>query len=292
LPLSLLLIGGCNSGKEEMKDKAIVYEIPQGTIQLDSNFFVDTTEIRNHDWLEYLYWTGRIFGINSTAYKAALPDTTVWESPNEDNIDYYLRHPIYREYPVAGITYQQAINFSKWRSDRVFQINLVDKKILTWNDNEDSTNYFTIERYYEGKYYNIKPDLNILYPLYALPNLDEWNYIISKTEAFNKNDIYVEEKKLDNRKVEYEIKSSENEKPKEDKDRVYTVPVNKDPKSKIIFHLYDNVSEISKDKGIALGGNWNLTNKGIYGNIISSFDKPNSWTGFRNVCRWKKYNAN
>ncbi len=286
--LSVLYIIACHSEKKKVVENKITYNSPRGAIELDENFFVDSTEIRNHDYFEYLFWTKRIFGVSSAIYKAALPDSNVW---NDFPGFYFDKDYLWfcSDHPVVGITYQQAINYSKWRSDRVLQVLLVEKKLLTWNDKEDSTNYFTIEKYYEGKYLGIKPDLNILYPEYSLPTVDEWNYIVSKTDAFNKNDVYFNMKKLDNGEVEYEIKASDSEKPKEGKDMIYTVVVNNDPKSKVIYHLYDNVSEISKDRGIALGGNWNLSNKGIYGNIISSFDNVNSWTGFRNVCRWKKY---
>jgi len=285
----ILFITACNSEKKKVVENKIVYDVPKGTIELSDNFFVDTCEIRNHDYLEYLFWTKRIYGESSAIFRAALPDSTVW---NEFPGFYFAKDYLWfcRDCPVVGITYQQAINYSKWRSDRVLQMILVDKKILSWNDQEDSTNYFSIDKYYEGKYLGIKPDLNILFPEYGLPTIDEWNSIMSKTDAFNKNDVYLFGKKSGNGDEDNIINTSDNEKPKEGKDMIYTVAVYKDPKSKIIFHLYDNVSEISKDKGVALGGNWYLANKGIYGNIISSFDKPNAWTGFRNVCRWKKYN--
>ena len=51
----------------------------------------------------------------------ALPDTASWRNKlayNELMVNYYLRHPAYRDYPVVGVSWLQA-NILKWRSDRV-----------------------------------------------------------------------------------------------------------------------------------------------------------------------------
>jgi formylglycine-generating enzyme required for sulfatase activity len=94
--------------------------IPPGTIEISPNFFADMTEITNVDWLEYMHWTKRIYGENSNEYKSMLPDTTVWKDENLKGIkSNYYRQPTYSTYPVVGITYEQAKQFCKWRSDRV-----------------------------------------------------------------------------------------------------------------------------------------------------------------------------
>src|SRR5690625_7208825 len=36
----------------------------------------------------------------------------------------YLRHPAYAEYPVVGVSWIQAMEYSKWRTDRVNEIML------------------------------------------------------------------------------------------------------------------------------------------------------------------------
>jgi len=89
---------------------------------LNSGFKVDMTEVNNVDWREYLYWISRTHGKNSYEYNEALPDTTVWSTEthyNEPYVEYYFRHPAYAKYPIVGISYEQAIAFCKWRSDRV-----------------------------------------------------------------------------------------------------------------------------------------------------------------------------
>src|SRR5690606_28661738 len=59
----------------------------------------------------------------------AIHDTLVWRNRlgyNETMTNNYLRHPAYAEYPVVGVNWIQAIEFSKWRTDRVNE-NILEK---------------------------------------------------------------------------------------------------------------------------------------------------------------------
>jgi len=87
-----------------------------------ASFYMDETEVSNVDWLEYLYWIRRNFPQDREYYYNALPDTLVWRRPlsyNEPYVDNYLRHPAYQEYPVVGVTWEQANQYAEWRTDRV-----------------------------------------------------------------------------------------------------------------------------------------------------------------------------
>jgi gliding motility-associated lipoprotein GldJ len=93
-----------------------------------SSFYLDQTEVKNHHWCEYLYWIDRTFTDFPQVYKKALPDTLVWRNKlayNEPYVEYYLRHPSYREYPVVGVSWLQANNFCAWRTDRVNEYILI-----------------------------------------------------------------------------------------------------------------------------------------------------------------------
>ena len=87
-----------------------------------ASFYMDETEVSNVDWLEYLYWIKRNFKDDAEYYYNALPDTLVWRRPlsyNEPWVNNYLRHPAYQDYPVVGITWEQAREYCAWRTDRV-----------------------------------------------------------------------------------------------------------------------------------------------------------------------------
>jgi gliding motility-associated lipoprotein GldJ len=90
------------------------------------SFYMDETEVTNLMYMEYLDWLKRVFPPEEDNYKniyqGASPDTLVWRNRlgyNETMTNNYLRHPAYAEYPVVGVNWIQATEFSKWRTDRV-----------------------------------------------------------------------------------------------------------------------------------------------------------------------------
>ncbi len=88
-----------------------------------ASFYMDETEVTNLDYLEYLFWLKRVYGESyPEVYKNALPDTLVWRDKlgyNEPYVKNYLRHPAYKNYPVVGVSWQQATDYCAWRTDRV-----------------------------------------------------------------------------------------------------------------------------------------------------------------------------
>lgn len=123
-----------------------------------SSFYMDQFEISNFNWLEYLYWIKRTYKSYPMIYKNALPDTNVWRSPlgfNEKFVEYYLRHPAYRDYPVVGVTWLQANDFCNWRTDRVNELILIREGVLRENPYQDD-DPFTTESYMVGQFPNEK----------------------------------------------------------------------------------------------------------------------------------------
>ena len=170
-----------------------------------SSFYMDQTEVTNFHWLEYLYWIKRAYQSYPQIYKNALPDTLVWRSPlgfNEKYVEYYLRHPAYRDYPVVGVSWLQANDYCKWRTDRVNEFLLIREGILNFNINQADEATFNSEAYLNGQYEeevrNLLTDLNpsnatgkngkklgkrqvrmedgILLPRYRLPTEAEWEF--------------------------------------------------------------------------------------------------------------------
>lgn len=96
------------------------------TQQHVQSFYMDETEVTNNMYLQYLYYIKAKFPPSnqnySNIYKGAIPDTLVWRNPlgfNESLVKNYLRHPSYSLYPVVGVNWVQATEFSEWRTDRV-----------------------------------------------------------------------------------------------------------------------------------------------------------------------------
>ena len=96
------------------------------TQQHVQSFYMDETEVTNDMYLQYLDWTKKVFPPTEANYKniyeGASPDTLVWRDRlgyNETMTNNYLRHPSYSQYPVVGVNWIQAVEFAKWRTNRV-----------------------------------------------------------------------------------------------------------------------------------------------------------------------------
>jgi gliding motility-associated lipoprotein GldJ len=163
-----------------------------------SSFYMDQTEVRNLDYCEYLYWIRRVFGVDyPEVFLKSVPDTLVWRERlayNEPYVEYYLRHPAYRDYPVVGVNWVQASDYCAWRTDRVNEYILIREGILKMDPNQQNEENFNTDAYFAGQYegmvkndlYDMNPNGSgtrkvrmedgILLPRYRLPTEAEWEF--------------------------------------------------------------------------------------------------------------------
>ncbi|WP_416440062.1 gliding motility lipoprotein GldJ [Leeuwenhoekiella sp. A16] len=104
------------------------------TQQHVQSFYMDETEVTNLMYLQYLDYLKKVYPPEESKYRniyyGALPDTLVWRNRlgfNETMTENYLRHPAYANYPVVGVSWIQAVEFSKWRTDRYNELILEQK---------------------------------------------------------------------------------------------------------------------------------------------------------------------
>ena len=141
------------------EDVFFTHDNVERTVTVQS-FYLDQTEIANIHWLEYLFYIQR--DSSEALYLSALPDTTVWEKELAYNTPYvsnYLRYPGFRYYPVVGVSWNQAVDYCRWRTEAV--------------NKQKAIEYYG-EDYIDG---DIPPvESGVYLPEFRLPTEAEWEY--------------------------------------------------------------------------------------------------------------------
>ena len=168
----LVVVNSC--AYKQLKSELTLVKVgnPPGTIKIADNLYMDDSEIRNIDYLEYLHWLKSVYGATSVEYSCMYPDTSFWKKLDENfaSLDsFYFTNPVYRKLSVYGVNPEQARCYTKWRSDRVMEFVLKKYEVLNHSFPLSRDSIFTIKKYFEGNYYAVKPSIYFtFFPEYML----------------------------------------------------------------------------------------------------------------------------
>lgn len=240
---------------------------PPGTVLLKDKLYIDKTEVGNVHWREFIFHLQ--LSNDTTLSIKMLPDSTVWDEKVFTHCEFYFRHPSFNFYPVVGISYEQAVEFCKWRSDRVNELFVKDPRLNP----------------FPGKHY-----------LYRLPTKEEWE--LAAAGKLNISEYPYGYKDTTARKGVWKGSSLFNYKYESTKRKpsinneversALTSPLTAYlPNGYGLYNMIGNVSEIISEKGIAKGGSYNSTLEECKIQYQQSYTKPEAWLGFRCVCEVK-----
>ena len=226
------------------------------SISLNSRICIDLAEVPAYMYKDFLQSIAATEGATSQAFLDMTPDFESWTMIFKDHTAEELKTKFFESdelalMPIVGITYEQAVAFTKWRTDDF-------KKQLAGMNKRDRAMYPTVFRYrlptkkewglmrFRGQEKAMKKQLR------KMGDKNQKAFKLSKSKLLNDNELIHDTYYLSDERVGF-------------------------------FNMYNNVSEMTSQKGLAVGGSWQA------GNPTKAFDKEftykgaNAWTGFRCV---------
>ena len=247
------------------------------SIQIGKETYFDETEMTVMAWLSYYSWIYKNEG--QLEAQKVLPDSCalepdVWQLFKSKKLDYdsthiciYTNQPIgyfnyqcndlnYNRklspnpnscpifyYPITGLTYEQVVNFCKWRT------NIFDSKYVT----------------------------------FRLPTEKEWMdfalFVLNETERKNRcrDSVFNQEC----RSFNYKLTKPCSHLIKEGIKKAQQDGVGRYPNKIEAYDVFGNVSEMTSVNGISKGGNYTTYANKCHLDSIQYYKKPEIWLGFR-----------
>lgn len=192
------------SSFDAFSQNSLDYDVSTELIQLpdSSEVYLATAPITNRDYLTFLLWRFYVYEMSYpdafielfpglkceinydfyVDYFQADNPITFMINQSKDYIRHYMFNVDYLDYPVLGLTWQQASLFNKWLGDRYNEYLLIQHGILRYNNSQLDEDSFVSEAVLYGMYsgYKVIPlDISkyrkdsLLYPSFRLPTRQE-----------------------------------------------------------------------------------------------------------------------
>lgn len=227
---------------------------------------ISPTEVTNFEYIEFLNYHKN----NKVVYQSLLPDTLVWRSNgyHEPYVEYYFRHPAYKDYPVVGVSYEQANDYCKWISK------VYNKSLKT--SNCKNCMYDSIQ--------------------FRLPTEKEWEYAAkggnpNAVLPWKEDGFRNQSKKYKGNMLANFVRAAGDHIINEKAD--VTAPVfSYWPNEYGLYNMAGNVAEMVSEKGISKGGSWKNKAHELKISHKTRYKKADDHTGFRIVMEVHKLKEN
>lgn len=236
----------------QQQDKA--YICAGNTLAMNFRLCMDMTEVSGLMYKTFLEDMKSKHGDGSKEYINNLPDFRKWEElfPGKTMAEIsrlFLEDDEFALMPIVAISYEQAVNFCDWRTQKF-------KEELATMD----------------------PKKRAAFPKdfkFRLPTAKEWARIrfMYQDKGMQKN---IEKTAKNNMKVfKFKKNTLVNNNLK-----IEHVFKTQDPKNGM-FNLFNSVAEMTSEKGVAMGGSWQLGNEARKYDRKYNYSVPAAWLGFR-----------
>lgn len=232
--------------------------------KIKENIYLNKYEVSNAAYRDFL----SAIQSDPGKYTSCLPDTTVWRSImtyNEPFTTYYFRHPSYDNYPVVGVSFENAQAYCQWLTESynadekrkfskvIFRLPSIEEWQLGANGGNDQKQYPWGSGYLKNnrnmQLCNYKDDAELMYD----PATKKY-YTAQTSASIAPNRIRVST----------------------------TSPVKSFfPSSFGMYNMSGNVAEMIADKGIALGGGFNDAAWDVTVKSEKRYNGPSADIGFR-----------
>ena len=257
LTLFLLLVGIApipQTACIECRTQSKPYNCAGNTLPMNSRLCMDMTEVSGQMYKAFLEDMKVTYGDGSKEYINNLPDFRKWEELFPGNTmavisRQFLEDDVYALMPIVAVSYEQAVKFCDWRTQKFKdELATMDPKRRAAFPKDFKFRLPTAAEWARIRFMNQEKAM--------LKEIDKTAKATSKAYKLKKNTTLNNNLKISN------IFSTQDQKTG-------------------LFNLFDNVAEMTSERGIAMGGSWRLANQESKYDREFNYAVPSAWLGFR-----------
>lgn len=230
------------------------YNCAENTLSMNYRLCMDISEVSGLMYKTFLEDLKLKHGADSETYTSNLPEFEKWETlfpgmTQEQLSEKYFDTDDFALIPIMAVSYEQAVSFCDWRTQQF-------KKELSKMSTEDRTQFPKDFRF-------------------RLPTAKEWARIRFMKQE--KGMVKTIQKITASTTKTYKVKKNTLINNNSKVSHIYNQLADK----LAMYNLFNNVAEMTAEKGVAMGGSWQAGNDASKFDKQFSYESPEAWLGFR-----------